>query len=121
MEPECSLPHSHVPAICPYPKPARSSSYPEVLKIHSYIILPITSGYPKWFPSPRPPRQNRNKSLRYIGQYRLQPYGSQPPQNKADITNELSSIIKISRKIFTLATEIMLDNALMTGILSLNY
>jgi hypothetical protein len=25
MEPEGSLPHSHVPATCPYPEPARSS------------------------------------------------------------------------------------------------
>jgi len=25
MEPEGSLPHSQVPATCPYPKPARSS------------------------------------------------------------------------------------------------
>ena len=28
MEPEGSLPHSQVPTICPYPKPARSSPYP---------------------------------------------------------------------------------------------
>ena len=28
MEPEGSLPHSQVPATCPYPEPARSSPYP---------------------------------------------------------------------------------------------
>ena len=28
MEPEVSLPHSQVPATCPYPEPARSSPYP---------------------------------------------------------------------------------------------
>jgi hypothetical protein len=50
MEPECSLPHSQVPAICPYPEPARSSPYPTsyFLKIHLNIILPSTPGSPKW-------------------------------------------------------------------------
>ena len=33
MEPEGSLPQSQVPAICPYPEPAPSSS-------HSYIPRP---------------------------------------------------------------------------------
>jgi hypothetical protein len=28
MEPETSLPHSQVPASCPYPEPAQSSPYP---------------------------------------------------------------------------------------------
>ena len=28
MEPEGSLPHSQVPASCPYPEPARSSPHP---------------------------------------------------------------------------------------------
>ena len=31
MEPEDSLPHSQVPATCPYPEPARSSPYPHIL------------------------------------------------------------------------------------------
>ena len=31
MEPEGSLPHSQIPATCPYSKPARSSSYPHIL------------------------------------------------------------------------------------------
>ena len=30
MEPEGSLPHSQVPATCPYPEPARSSPYPHI-------------------------------------------------------------------------------------------
>jgi len=30
MEPESSLPHSQVPAICPYPKPHRSSPCPHM-------------------------------------------------------------------------------------------
>jgi hypothetical protein len=30
MEPECTLPHSEVPATCPYLDPARSSSYPHI-------------------------------------------------------------------------------------------
>ena len=31
MEPEGSLPHSQVPATCPYPEPVRSSPYPHIL------------------------------------------------------------------------------------------
>ena len=31
MEPEGSLPHSQVPATCPYPVPARSSPHPHIL------------------------------------------------------------------------------------------
>ena len=31
MEAEGSLPHSQVPATCPYPEPARSSPYPHIL------------------------------------------------------------------------------------------
>jgi len=30
MEPEGSLPHSQVPATCPYPEPARSSPHPHI-------------------------------------------------------------------------------------------
>jgi hypothetical protein len=30
MEPEGSLPHSQVPATCPYPEPARSSPCPHI-------------------------------------------------------------------------------------------
>ena len=50
MEPEGSLPHSQVPATCPYPQPARSSPYPTLhfLKIHLNITLPSTTGPPKW-------------------------------------------------------------------------
>ena len=45
MEPEGSLPHSQVPATCPYPEPARAMSH--FLKIHLTIILPSTPGSPK--------------------------------------------------------------------------
>ena len=31
MVPERLLPHSQVPATCPYPEPARSSPYPQIL------------------------------------------------------------------------------------------
>ena len=50
LEPESSSPHSQVPASCPYPKPARSSPYRYItlLEIHLTIILPSTSGSPKW-------------------------------------------------------------------------
>ena len=44
MEPEGSLPHSQVPATCPYPEPDQSSSpYPQshFMKIHFNIILPF--------------------------------------------------------------------------------
>ena len=50
MEPECSLPHSKVPATCPYPEPARPSPYPTTyfLKIYLNIFLPSTPGSPRW-------------------------------------------------------------------------
>jgi hypothetical protein len=38
MEPEGSLPHSQVPATCPYPEPARSSPY-------LHIPLPADPSY----------------------------------------------------------------------------
>ena len=49
MEPEGSLPHSQVPATCPYLEPDRSSPYPSshFLEIHLNIILPSTLGSPK--------------------------------------------------------------------------
>jgi len=48
MEPEASLPHSQVPATCPYPEPARSSPSPtsQFLKTHLNIILPPMPGLP---------------------------------------------------------------------------
>ena len=50
MEPECSLPHSHMLTTCPYPEPTRSS--PSVtsrfLKIFHNIIFPSRSGSSKW-------------------------------------------------------------------------
>ena len=60
MEPESSLPHSQVPATCPYPEPARSSQCPtsHYLKIHLNIIFPSTPGSSKWSLSLRYPHQN---------------------------------------------------------------
>ena len=51
MEPEGSLPHSHVPDTCSYPEPPRSSPFPtsQFLKIRFNIILPSTSDSPNWF------------------------------------------------------------------------
>ena len=50
MEPKRSLPHSQLSATCPYPEPDRSSHTPtsHFLKTRLNIILPSTSGSPKW-------------------------------------------------------------------------
>ena len=50
MEPRSSLPHSQVPATCPYPEPDQSSPCPHFyfLKIHLNIIFPAMPGSPKW-------------------------------------------------------------------------
>ena len=39
IEPESSLPHSQVPATCPYPEPAQSSPYPQILLPEDPLIF----------------------------------------------------------------------------------
>jgi len=39
MEPEGSLPHSQLTATCPYPEPARSSTFPTAHFLKFIIIL----------------------------------------------------------------------------------
>jgi len=54
MEPEGSLPHSQVPATCPFPGPYQSSPclHIPLPEIHHNIILPSTSESSKrFFPS----------------------------------------------------------------------
>ena len=60
MEPKGSLPHSQVPATCPYPEPAQSITNPHTPRPEdpSYIIFPSTPGSSKWRLSLRFPYQN---------------------------------------------------------------
>jgi len=62
MEPESSLPHSQVPATCPYHEPVQSSPYPHILlpEDPAYYYPPIYSmlGSPQWTLSLSFPHQN---------------------------------------------------------------
>ena len=44
MEPQSSLPYSQAPATCPYPEPARSTPYPYIFILSSYLRLGLPSG-----------------------------------------------------------------------------
>jgi len=86
MQPEGSLPHSQVPATCPYPAPAWSSSYPPTshfLKIHFNIILPSTSWSLKWSLSLRFPHQNPVYASP-LPHTRYMPRPSQTTSNKSE-------------------------------------
>ena len=71
MEPEGSLPHSQVPATCPYPEPSRSSPHPHILlpedpsysstKPHVHFSLFIS--YQNISPGPRHMFTFGNKSV----------------------------------------------------------
>ena len=71
MEPESSLPHSQVPATCPYPEPARSRHDPTThfLKIHFSIIRPSMPGSSKL-----------SLSLRF--RHQIPPYNSLLPHTR---------------------------------------
>jgi len=88
MEPECSSPHSKVPATCPYPEPARSCPYPQIhfLKIHYNIFLPFKRGSPK-----------RSLSLRFPHQI---PVYTSPPPIRATCPANLILLDFITRTIF---------------------
>jgi hypothetical protein len=60
MEPEGFLPYSQVPANCPYAEPIPSSPHHplQLPEDPFYIILPSTSGSPRWLLSLRFPHQH---------------------------------------------------------------
>ena len=65
MEPEGSLPHSQLSATCPYPAPARSSTYSHFLKIHLHVPFSLLRSYQSINPSPRQVFMFRNKPSFY--------------------------------------------------------
>ena len=88
MEPECSLPHSQVPATCPYPEPARSSPHPltsHFLKIHltkSHVPFSLLRPYQSVSPGPRQVFMFRNNASFYdeeLSKPRRTPQAGGPP------------------------------------------
>jgi len=65
MESEGLLPHSQVPATCPYPEPVRFSPS-QFLKIHLNIILPSTPGSSLMFPHQNPLYNSPVPHSRYV-------------------------------------------------------
>ena len=74
MEPEGSLPHSQVPATCPYPEPVRTSPYPHnptswrsILIFSSHLRLGLPSGlFPSGFPHQNPVYASLIPHTRYM-------------------------------------------------------
>jgi hypothetical protein len=71
MEPVSSLPHSQVPATCPYPEPARSSLYPHIPLPH--VPFSLVSFHQIISPGPMlTVRMFRNR-IRFYGEELLAP------------------------------------------------
>jgi hypothetical protein len=68
IEPESSLPHSQVPTTCPYPEPARSSPYPQIL----LALFPLSRLYQSISPCSMFFKIVRNK-IRFYGEELLEP------------------------------------------------
>ena len=86
MEPEGSLPHSQVPATCPYPEPAgSSSSTSHYLNIHLSIILPSRPGYSKLSLFLRFPHRN----CVYVSPLPHTRYMPRPSQSRFDHPNNI--------------------------------
>jgi hypothetical protein len=48
MEPESSLPHSQVPATCPYPEPARFSPQHHIPLPEDTLVTTLTTFFTDW-------------------------------------------------------------------------
>jgi len=88
MEPECSLPHSQVPATCPYPEPDQSSPcphipLPEVTSKHKFCSScanVLTSSLSRWtIPKKEWGRSgNFNQSTHCLRTWQLDPRSCSP-------------------------------------------
>ena len=79
MEPEGSLPQLHVPAICPYPEPARYRPYPHIPPPEDQSYLPIyawifqVGSFPHVFPPKHCIRLSSPLRLLHIPPYLILP------------------------------------------------